>query len=222
MPLISIPTISIPGRALGGLLYYSFLSLALSARALGLLGSAIVSAPHNVEELLRELFLLSRGWNGLFCLFVLVQFCEGHLIKCILTSSTIDPEDDILNLCSPAASWVDEDLLPLSSFSSGSSTLPPSLHAGALSACGELTMGYGSDDDSLAYEEHQDWRYFDDDVSDTSSTYGEIPRDLYFNGAAAARWNSNAGLNASNASLEYELVSEDIYFDQSEAVLGIV
>lgn len=59
-------------------------------------------------------------------------------------------------------------------------------------------------------------------MSDTSSTYSEIPRDLYFNGAAAARWNLNAGWNASNASLEYELVSEDIYFDQSEAVLGMV
>jgi len=80
MPSIFIKTISIPGRALGWLLYYFFLSLALSTRALGLLGSAIVSAPHNVEELLRELFLLSRGWNGLFSLFFLVQFCEGHLI----------------------------------------------------------------------------------------------------------------------------------------------
>ncbi|PUU74119.1 hypothetical protein B9Z19DRAFT_1160242 [Tuber borchii] len=196
MPKIFIRAISIPGRALGWLLYYFFLSLALSTHALGLLGSAIMSAPHNVEELLRELFLLSRGWKG--------------------------PEDDFLNLCSSAASWVDEDFPSRSSFSV-SSTLPLSLHAGALSAYGELTADYGSDDESSAYEEHQDGRDFDDDVSDTSSsTYSEIPRDLYFNGAAAARWVLNAGSNASNASLEYELVSEDIYFDQSEAVLGIV
>lgn len=78
MTSIFIRAVSIPGRALGWLLYYSFLSVALSTHALGLLGSAIVSAPKNVEELLRELFLLSRGWNGLFSLFV--QFFEGHLI----------------------------------------------------------------------------------------------------------------------------------------------
>ena len=42
-----------------------------------------------MEEMLHELFLLSRGWIGLFSLFVLIQFCERHLIQYLLTSSSI-------------------------------------------------------------------------------------------------------------------------------------
>jgi len=206
MSLICIQTISVPERALGWLLYYFFLSLALSTRALGLLGSAMVLIPGNLEKLLRELFLLSRGWIGLFNLSVLIKFCECHLIQYILTSSTIGadkeamgfdglsepmiPLEEFLNLCSPAASWADGDSNSLTAFSVSSPT--PSLTAGTtLSTCGDLASGYCSSDESSTYGEHQDGGDFDDCASDESSTYGEIPRDLYFNGAAAARWNSN-------------------------------
>jgi len=78
----------------------------------------------------------------------------------------------------------------------------------------------------------------DDHASDESSTYGEILRDLYFNGVAVARWNLDVShspsailvdweiscvepdgdSNASDASSEYGLVSRDRYFDGYEAV----
>jgi len=282
MFLISTQTISAPEPALWWLVYYFFLSLVLSTRALGLLGSAMVSIPGDVEEMLRELFLLSRGWIGLFSLSVLVQFCERHLIQYLLTSSSIGldkeamffdglsepintvavstsgsaiPLDEFLNVYSPAASWDDEDFDTLSTSSSVPSTLPSlsvgalspytppsSLSVGALSTYGEPTMGYGWGDEPLTFEEYQDDGPFDGYVSDEASTYGDIPRDLYFNGAAAARWNSdaphpplavlvnldtshigsNAESNPSDASSEYELVSRVLYFDRHEAVPGIV
>lgn len=72
---------------------------------------------------------------------------------------------------------------------------------------------------------------FDDHASDASSAYGEIPRDLYFNDAAAARWNldtsrspleQNADSDGSDSSSEYGLVSPDVYFDGYEAVYKVL
>ncbi|CUS10734.1 unnamed protein product [Tuber aestivum] len=65
MLLVVIQIIPAPARALGWLLYSLFLLLTLSTLALGYLGSAIMSIPPNVDELLRELSLLSSSGSDL-------------------------------------------------------------------------------------------------------------------------------------------------------------
>ncbi|RPA91305.1 hypothetical protein L873DRAFT_1819623 [Choiromyces venosus 120613-1] len=150
------------------------------------------------------------------------------------TSLSGTPPDNMLSQCSPTGSCFGESSPSGSSLSlcpspsSASSAPPPSCLGEAFDACDGLNTGYDSD------AEYSD---FGDDASDASSAYGEIPRDLYYDGAAAARWSldpylelsrlapiaeSVAGSDASDASSEYEVVSRNLYFRGYEAARGMV
>ncbi|RPA91307.1 hypothetical protein L873DRAFT_1794926 [Choiromyces venosus 120613-1] len=194
--MILINALSAPERALGWLLFSLFLLLALTMLALGLVGSAMMSIPPNLDELLRELHLLFGGRSGPGWEVIGSDTISESLnaVKVGISSSGTPP-DNLSILCSPAVSC----------------------------------FGYDLD------AECSDGEGFDDDASDASSAYGEIPRDLYYDGAAAARWSpgpsfsavvpgdwepsrldpmaeSVAGSDASDASSGYEVVSRDFYF----------
>ncbi|RPA91308.1 hypothetical protein L873DRAFT_1794927 [Choiromyces venosus 120613-1] len=237
-----IQKFSAPELVLGWLLFSFFLPLVLSTLALGLLGSAIMPVPNYLDELLRELILLSGGRSdpgeelGSDCV------SESIGVMAVDTSASGTPPENFSILCSPGASCSGGYPLSLSclslcpSSSSASSSPPPSSPAEALGTCGELTTGYYSDAESSAFGED-----YEDDASGASSDYGEILRDLYYDCAAAARWNWEASFslltnwkatrlrpieesvaesNASDVSSEYELVSPDLYFSGYEAFAG--
>lgn len=249
---ILIQTISTPERSLWELSYSILLSLALFTLELGILGLVVVLVASGVDELLRRLLLLLSGQSGLFNLCHLVRCLLTSVIidsdsevidsfalesidaMAIDTSPSGTSPSNCSILCSPAASCSGDDFpslfsLPSSSSSPISTFSPPSFFAEPLGTWGELATAYDSGAESSTFEEYPEGVDFDDHASDASSAYGEIPRGLYSNVAAVARWNQdtsrslmelNADSDASDASSEYGLVSRDVYFDGYEAVYG--